>query len=110
VSGTAGVGKTALALRWAHGVRDRFPDGQLYVNLRGFGPTGPPVAPADATRDILAAFAVPAAEIPASTDAQEALYRSVLAGKRVLLAADNAPSTPIKSGRCCRPAPAAWSW
>jgi tetratricopeptide (TPR) repeat protein/transcriptional regulator with XRE-family HTH domain len=90
VSGTAGVGKSALALHWAHRVGDRFPDGELYVNLRGFGPTGAPVAPADAVRDILTAFAVPAAEIPASANAQEALYRSVLAGKRVLLVADNA--------------------
>ena len=90
VTGTAGVGKTALALHWAHRVADRFPDGQLYVNLRGFGPTGSPVIPADAARDMLTAFAVPDAEIPARADAREAFYRSVLAGKRVLIVADNA--------------------
>jgi tetratricopeptide (TPR) repeat protein/transcriptional regulator with XRE-family HTH domain len=90
VSGTAGVGKTSLALHWAHQASDRFPDGQLYVNLRGFGPTGPPVTPAAAIRDFLSAFQVPAEQIPTSPDAQEALYRSVLAGKRVLVVADNA--------------------
>jgi tetratricopeptide (TPR) repeat protein/transcriptional regulator with XRE-family HTH domain len=90
VSGTAGVGKTSLALHWAHQVSDRFPDGQLYVNLRGFGPTGPPVIPAAAIRDFLSAFQVPAEQIPASPDAQEALYRSVLAEKRVLIVVDNA--------------------
>jgi tetratricopeptide (TPR) repeat protein/transcriptional regulator with XRE-family HTH domain len=90
ISGTAGVGKTSLALHWAHQVSDRFPDGQLYVNLRGFGPTGLPVTPAAAIRDFLSAFQVPGERIPTSPDAQEALYRSVLAGKRVLVVADNA--------------------
>jgi tetratricopeptide (TPR) repeat protein/transcriptional regulator with XRE-family HTH domain len=90
ISGTAGVGKTSLALHWAHQASDRFPDGQLYVNLRGFGPTGLPVTPVGAIRDFLSAFQVSAERIPASPDAQEALYRSVLAGKRVLIVADNA--------------------
>jgi tetratricopeptide (TPR) repeat protein/transcriptional regulator with XRE-family HTH domain len=90
VSGTAGVGKTSLVLHWAHQASDRFPDGQLYVNLRGFDPTGLPVTPAAAIRDFLSAFQVPAEQIPTSLDAQEALYRSVLAGKRVLVVADNA--------------------
>jgi tetratricopeptide (TPR) repeat protein/transcriptional regulator with XRE-family HTH domain len=90
IRGTAGVGKTALALHWAHRVSGRFPDGQLYVNLRGFGPGGTPVAAAEVISDVLIAFQVPAQQIPASISAQEALYRSVLADRRVLIVADNA--------------------
>jgi tetratricopeptide (TPR) repeat protein len=90
VSGTAGVGKTALAVHWAHRVANRFPDGQLYVNLRGFDPAGPAVTPGEAVRDFLDAFAVPAQRVPASTTAQVALYRSMLAGRRVLVVLDNA--------------------
>ncbi|HET8683544.1 MAG TPA: tetratricopeptide repeat protein [Micromonosporaceae bacterium] len=90
VSGTAGVGKTALAVHWAHRVAGRFPDGQVYVNLRGFDPTGSPVAPAQAVRALLDAFQVPPHQIPAGLDAQVALYRSVLAGRRVLVVLDNA--------------------
>lgn len=90
VSGTAGIGKTTLALHWAHRVRDDFPDGQLYVNLRGFDPTGSPVAPTEAVRGFLDAFEVPAERIPAGFDAQVALYRSLLANRRVLVVLDNA--------------------
>jgi len=90
VSGTAGVGKTALAVHWAHRVAHRFPDGQLYVNLRGFDPGGQVVAPAEAVRGFLDAFEVPPERIPASLDAQAGLYRSLLAGRRVLVVLDNA--------------------
>ncbi|MBK3639915.1 BTAD domain-containing putative transcriptional regulator [Streptomyces sp. MBT33] len=90
VSGTAGVGKTTLAVHWAHRVRKFFPDGQLYVNLRGFDPGGTVVDPAEAVRGFLDAFAVPAARIPPSLDAQAALYRSLLADRRVLIVLDNA--------------------
>jgi tetratricopeptide (TPR) repeat protein len=88
--GTAGVGKTALAVHWAHQVRDRFPDGQLYVNLRGFDPTGTAMTPAEAIRGFLDAFEVPARRIPGSLEAQAALFRTLVTGKRVLLVLDNA--------------------
>jgi DNA-binding SARP family transcriptional activator/tetratricopeptide (TPR) repeat protein len=90
VSGTAGVGKTALAVHWAHQMTSQFPDGQLYVNLQGFGPGEAAVEPEEAVRGFLAAFGVPVARIPADLAAQAALYRSVLAGKRVLVLLDNA--------------------
>ncbi len=90
IDGTAGVGKTTLALHFAHQVAERFPDGQLYVNLRGFDPAGPPMAPVEAIRLFLDALAVPAARVPASLDAQAGLYRSLLAGQRMLVLLDNA--------------------
>jgi DNA-binding SARP family transcriptional activator/tetratricopeptide (TPR) repeat protein len=90
IGGTAGVGKTALAVHWAHQVAHRFPDGQLYVNLRGFDPSGLPMTPGQAVRKFLAALGIQADQIPADIDAQACLYRSVLAGQRVLIVLDNA--------------------
>jgi DNA-binding SARP family transcriptional activator len=90
VCGTAGAGKTTLALHWAHQVADRFPGGQLYVNLRGFSYCGPPVPPARAVRGFLRALGVPAAGIPADPDGRAALYRSLLAGRRMLVVLDDA--------------------
>ncbi|MHB1592983.1 MAG: AfsR/SARP family transcriptional regulator [Streptosporangiaceae bacterium] len=91
--GTAGVGKSALAARWAHRVADRFPDGQLYVDLKGFSPVGRPVSAERAVRGLLRALGVPSAQLPASLDAQTALYRSLLAGRRVLVLLDNVLDT-----------------
>lgn len=90
VGGTAGVGKTALAVHWAHQVAADFPDGQLYLNLRGFDPLGSPVEPADALRDLLEGLAVSGAQLPATIEAQLGLYRSLLTGKRILILLDNA--------------------
>lgn len=90
VSGTAGVGKTALAVHWAHRVRGRFPHGQLYVNLRGFDPTGRAVSPAEAVRGFLDALGVVPQRIPAGLDPQAALYRSLVADRRMLILLDNA--------------------
>jgi DNA-binding SARP family transcriptional activator/tetratricopeptide (TPR) repeat protein len=90
IDGTAGIGKTALAIRWAHQVAGQFPDGTLYVNLRGFDPAGPPVAADVVLRGFLGAVGIPPSHIPADEAAQAALYRSVLAGKRMLIVLDNA--------------------
>ncbi|MFF4505789.1 BTAD domain-containing putative transcriptional regulator [Streptomyces sp. NPDC001401] len=90
LSGMGGVGKTALAVHWARKVRPAFPDGQLYVNLRGFDPGGAPLAPDRAVRGFLDALGVPAARVPESLDAQVGLYRSLLSGRRVLVVLDNA--------------------
>jgi DNA-binding SARP family transcriptional activator len=90
IGGTAGVGKTALAVHWAHQVAGRFGDGQLYVNLRGFGPSGTPAAPEAAIRGFLDALGVPPGQIPPGPEAQAGLYRSLLAGRRMLIVADNA--------------------
>ncbi|WP_176984846.1 AfsR/SARP family transcriptional regulator [Asanoa ishikariensis] len=90
ITGTAGVGKTALAVHWAHDAAARFPDGQLFLNLRGFDPSGPPLTSAEAIRVLLEALGVAPHRIPSTTEGQAGLYRSVLADRRVLLLLDNA--------------------
>ncbi|MER6496056.1 AfsR/SARP family transcriptional regulator [Streptomyces griseorubiginosus] len=90
IGGTAGVGKTAFAIHWARRIAPRFPDGQLYLNLRGFDPVGAPVPPAQALRTLLEALGVPPRELPEDQDALAARLRTVLTGRRVLILLDNA--------------------
>ncbi|MEJ3744287.1 tetratricopeptide repeat protein [Actinomycetes bacterium KLBMP 9797] len=89
VSGTAGVGKTALAVHWAHRVVDRFPDGQLYLNLRGYDPDQP-VSPGDALTRLLGATGVAGADIPLDVEDRAARFRTHVAGRRMLIVLDNA--------------------
>ena len=91
VAGTAGVGKTALAVHWGHRVRDALPDGQLYVNLRGYDP-GEPVTAAGALARFLRSLGVADRDIPADDDERAASYRSLLDGRRLLIVLDNAAS------------------
>ena len=90
IGGTAGVGKTALALHWAHRIAPNFPDGQLYANLRGFDPAGSPADPAGVLRGFLYAIGVHPERLPADTEGLAALYRSLLADRKMLVLLDNA--------------------
>jgi DNA-binding SARP family transcriptional activator len=90
LTGAAGIGKTTLAIHWAHRIADGFPDGQLFVNLRGFDPTGAAMSPAEAIRVLLEALEVPPQDIPVGLDAQIGRYRSLLTARRMLIVLDNA--------------------
>ncbi|NRN65935.1 Transcriptional regulator [Kibdelosporangium sp. 4NS15] len=90
IDGMPGAGKTTLAVHWAHRVADRFPDGQLYINMRGFDPDHAQLTAAEALRGLLDALGINTSRIPATVDAQSALYRSVLSNRRVLVLIDNA--------------------
>ncbi|MEU4442404.1 tetratricopeptide repeat protein [Actinosynnema sp. NPDC050801] len=92
IAGAPGVGKTALAVHWAHRVSDRFPEGQLYVNLRGYDP-GRPMAPEQVLDGFVRALGLPAERVPREVEALSGSYRSLVAGRRVLVVLDNAGSS-----------------
>ena len=102
ISGTGSVGKTSLTLQWAHQNLNHFPDGQLWVNLRGFGASGEPMSSELAVRGFLAALGADPAAIPGGPEAQAGLYRSMVARKRMLVVLDNARDssqvTPLLPG------------
>ena len=92
IVGAAGVGKTTLAVHWGHQVAHQFPDGQLYVNLRGFDESGDPMAPSEALGGFLTALARHPGAIPATIEARVGLYRSLLASRTMLIVLDDARS------------------
>jgi tetratricopeptide (TPR) repeat protein/transcriptional regulator with XRE-family HTH domain len=102
IAGAGGIGKTWLALRWAHDHLDWFQDGQLFVDLRGFSPDGDPVEPLTVVRGFLATLGVDPAEMVGGLDELSALFRSRVAGRRMLIVLDNAASadqvTPLLPG------------
>ncbi|MGM1060257.1 BTAD domain-containing putative transcriptional regulator [Saccharothrix sp. Mg75] len=106
IGGTGGIGKTWLALHWAHQHVHRFPDGQLFVDLRGFSPESEPMPPAVAVRGFLDALGVEPGRMPAGPDAQAALLRGVVADRRMLIVLDNAAGAAqvvplLPGGRSC---------
>ncbi|MFD5017241.1 AfsR/SARP family transcriptional regulator [Streptomyces chartreusis] len=107
IGGAAGIGKTALAVHWAHQVRHRFPDGQLYVNLHGFDHDRQPLEPGEALELLLRSLGLAASEIPPHHEAQGRVFRTLLADRRMLVLLDNAASSeqvrPLlpSSPTCC---------
>ncbi|GAB4008958.1 hypothetical protein GCM10029992_66740 [Glycomyces albus] len=93
ISGMGGVGKTALAVHWAHRVAAEFPDGRLYLNLRGFDPAAPEADPGPALGAALRALGVEPDRVPADIDEQTGLYRTVLADRKILVVLDNVRDT-----------------
>lgn len=94
IGGVGGIGKTWLSVHWAHEHLEWFPDGQLFVDLRGFAPTGEPMSVGEAVRGFLHALGEDPATLPVDLDAQVGLYRSLVADRRMLIVLDNARDTP----------------
>lgn len=90
IDGMAGIGKTAFAVHWAHSVAENYPDGQLFVNLRGFDAADAATPPSETLRALLYSLGIPAHRIPGEFDLQVGMYRTILARKRVLVVLDNA--------------------
>jgi len=90
IDGMPGVGKSTFAVHWAYDVANRFPDGQIYLDLRGDDPDGPPLSPDEALCSLLSGLGVPNAGIPPGLGAKAALYRSHVAGRRLIVLLDNA--------------------
>ncbi|GAB3406949.1 AfsR/SARP family transcriptional regulator [Flindersiella endophytica] len=104
ITGCAGIGKTALAVHWGHRMRPNFPDGQLYVNLRGHAPT-PALRPIEALAQLLPGLGVPVEDVPVGLEQATALYRSRLSDRRILVVLDNAEAAdqvrPLLPGSAC---------
>jgi DNA-binding SARP family transcriptional activator len=105
ISGSPGVGKTSLAIQFLHQAAEMFPDGQLYVDLKGFGPSGQPLGLGDAVHELITGLRVPKELIPPELDNRVAMYRRLVAERRVMVVADNAlhsaqiqPLMPVNSG------------
>ena len=90
LDGAPGVGKTSVALRWAHSVREQYPDGQLHADLRGFDPSSPPADPTNVAEEFLRRLGTPSSQIPAELGQRSELLRSMLDGRRMLIVLDNA--------------------
>jgi DNA-binding SARP family transcriptional activator len=90
IDGMPGVGKSTLAIHWAHRAARRFPDGQLFLDLRGFDAEGTPTSPLDALGSLLTGLGVAPGRLPADLDARAGMYRSLLTGRRILIVLDNA--------------------
>ncbi|MGV9362236.1 BTAD domain-containing putative transcriptional regulator [Amycolatopsis sp. NPDC003731] len=106
IGGAGGIGKTWLALRWAHRNLDRFPDGQLFVDLHGFSPAGQPARPVDVLGGFLEALGVGRDQQPADVERRAGLYRTLVADRRLLVVLDNAATTEqvsalLPGGRRC---------
>ncbi|MBO0869703.1 MAG: tetratricopeptide repeat protein [Micromonosporaceae bacterium] len=102
IDGMAGVGKTALAVQAAHQMLDRYPDGQVFIDLHGYTEGVAPIDPGEALDRMLRALGVAGDQIPADVDERAGLYRSRLADQRVLIVLDNAATeaqvTPLLPG------------